>query len=78
MLLQDLLAKTFHHRLKSATWTEVDALPIKNPLRRFLRRIAQSGRWVVSVQQRHHITDGRMIDRLLRIRTAPGRFRGRF
>jgi hypothetical protein len=40
MLLQDLPAKTFHHLLKSVTWTEVDvAFPIKNPLRRFVGRI---------------------------------------
>jgi hypothetical protein len=44
MLLQDLPAKTFHHLLKSVTWTEVDALPIKNPLRRFVSRIAKPGR----------------------------------
>jgi hypothetical protein len=77
MLLQDLPAKTFHHLRKSVTWTKVDALPIKNPLRRLVRRIAQRGRRVVSVQHRHHITDGWMIDRLLRIRTALGRLRGR-
>ena len=40
MLLQDLPAKTFHHLLKSVTWTEVDvAFPIKNPLRRFFGRM---------------------------------------
>jgi hypothetical protein len=78
VLRQDLPTQTYHHLLKSITWTEVDAVPIKNPLRRFLRRIAQRGRWVASVQQRHYTTDGRMIYRLLRIRTVLGRFRGRY
>jgi hypothetical protein len=77
MLLQDLPAKTFHHLLKSVTWTEVDALPIKNPLRRFVSRIAKSGRWVVSVRQSYHIAQARMIDRFFWIWTAVGRLRGR-
>ena len=53
MLLQDLPAKTYHHLVKSVTWTEVDAARrIKIPLRRFVSRIAQPGRWVASVQRR--------------------------
>ena len=78
MILEDLPAKTVHHLLKSVTWTEVDAaLTIKNPLRRFVSRIARPDRWVVSVQQGRYIVDGRMIGRVLRIRAAIGRFRGR-
>jgi hypothetical protein len=78
VLLQDLPAKTFSHLLKSVTWTEVDAAsPIKNPFRRFVSRIAHPGRWVVSVQHSHHTIHGRMIDRLLRIRTGIDRLRGR-
>ena len=79
MLLQDLPAKPYHHLLKSVTWTEVDAAwRIKIPLRRFVSHIAQPGRWVASVQQGRYIVDGRMIDRLLRIRAVIGRCRGRF
>lgn len=78
MLLQDLPAKTFHRLLKSVTWTEVDALPTKNPLRRFASRIAQPGSWAVRVQLGSYITNGRKIDRLLRIRRALGRLLGRF
>jgi hypothetical protein len=78
VLLQDLPAKTFQHLLKSVTWTEVDTTClIKNPLRRFVSRIAKPDRWVVSVQQSYRITQGRMIDRLLGIRTAIARLRSR-
>ena len=53
MLLQDLPAKTFHHLLKSVTWTEVDAaFPIKKALRRFVGRIGQPGRRVRTVKNR--------------------------
>ena len=78
MLLQDLPAKTSIHLLKSVTWTEVDpASRIKNPLRRFVSRIAHPGRWVVSVQHSHYTIHGRMITRLLRIRSGIDRLRGR-
>jgi hypothetical protein len=76
VLLQDLPAKTFHHLLKSVTWTEVDVgFPIKNSLRRFVSRVVQPGGWVASVRQSYYIIRGRMIDRLLRIRTAMARLR---
>jgi hypothetical protein len=79
VLLQDLPVKTIHRLLKSVTWTEVDAaFATKNPLRRFVSRISQRGRWVVSVPQGRYVVVGRMIDRLLRIRAATGWFRGRF
>jgi hypothetical protein len=69
--LQDLPAKTFHHLLKSVTWTEIDAaFPIKNPLRKFVSRVVLPGRWFASVRQSYYIIRGRMIDRLLRIRTG--------
>ena len=57
MLLQDLPEKTFHRLLKSVTWTEVEgAFPIKNWLRRFIIRVAQLSRWVMSIRKRvlHH------------------------
>jgi hypothetical protein len=57
MLLQDLPEKTFHRLLKSVTWTEVEsAFPIKHWLRRFISRVAQPNRWVMSVRKRmlHH------------------------
>jgi hypothetical protein len=50
MLLQDLPEKTFHRLLKSVTWTEVEgALPVKHWLRRFIIRVAQLSRWVMSI-----------------------------
>jgi hypothetical protein len=53
MLLQDLPEKTFHRLLKSVTWTEVaGTFPIKHWLRRFIRRVAQPGRWVMSVREK--------------------------
>jgi hypothetical protein len=51
MLLQDLPEKTFHRLLKSVTWTEVDgAFPIKHWLRRFISRVSQTSRRVMSVR----------------------------
>jgi hypothetical protein len=53
MLLQDLPEKTFHRLLKSVTWTEVEgAFPIKHRLRRFISRVAQPSRWIMSVRKR--------------------------
>jgi hypothetical protein len=57
MLLQDLPEKTFHRLLRSVTWTEVEgALPIKHWLRRFIVRVAQLRRRVMSIRKRvvHH------------------------
>jgi hypothetical protein len=57
MLLQDLPEKTFHRLVKSVTWTEVEgAFPIKHWLRRFIGRVAQPDRWVMSVRKTilHH------------------------
>jgi hypothetical protein len=57
MFLQDLPDKTFHRLLKSVTWTEVEgAFPIKHWLRRFISRVAQPSRWVMSIRKRllHH------------------------
>lgn len=57
MLLEDLPEKTFHHLIKSVTWTEVQgAFPVKHRLRRFFGRVAQSGNWVMNVGKRllHH------------------------
>jgi len=53
MLLQDLPEKTFNHLLKSVTWTSVEGTsPNKHWLRRFIRRVAQPSRWVMSVRKR--------------------------
>jgi hypothetical protein len=41
-----------HNLLRSITWTEVDAaFPVKNPLRRFIRRLARASSSVVSIRQ---------------------------
>jgi len=52
------LQRHINHLQKAFTWTEVDAaLPIKNPLRGFVSRVAQVSRWVLSVQQGRYIVD---------------------
>jgi hypothetical protein len=72
MLLRELPAKTFRHVLKSVTWTEVDvAFPMKNPLRRFVGRVAHPIRWMASFRNRHYVViRDRVIDRLLKSRRA--------
>ena len=57
MFLQDLPEKTFHRLLKSVTWTEVEgAIPKKHWLRRFISRVAQPIRRVMSIRKRSHDT----------------------
>jgi hypothetical protein len=60
MLLEELPEKTFHRLLKSVTWTEVErTLP---GLRRFIRRVAQSSRWIMGFLGKRHVpTRERMI-----------------
>jgi hypothetical protein len=66
VLLQNLPARTFYRLIRSITWIEVDAaLPIKNPLRRFVSRVVRSSRRGVSVRQSCCIIG----KELLRIRT---------
>ena len=53
MLLQDLPEKTFNHLVKSVTWTAVEGTyPNKHWLRRFISRVAQPSRWVMSARKR--------------------------
>jgi hypothetical protein len=71
VLLQHLPARTFYRVIRSITWTEVDAaLPIKNPLRRFVSGMVRSGRWVESVRQSYRIIVKRL-QRLRRHSSAP-------
>jgi hypothetical protein len=76
MLLHELPKKTFHHLLKSVTWTEVDgSFPIKNWFGRFVSRVAQPSRWGVSARKNYRITGERMIGALVRIRITLARLR---
>lgn len=73
MLLEELPAKTFHALLRSITWTEVEvAFPIRNPLRRFLRRLARPSRWFVDVRQNDHSIGGATTH----LKSGRSRFRG--
>jgi hypothetical protein len=76
MLLEDLPEKTFHRLLKSVTWAEVEGtFTIKHWLRRFICRIPQPSRWVMSVRRRKLPTNERRIDRLRRSRMTVARLR---